>query len=30
MQPSEIPTRAPHAPFSGNGWGYGNVPPERE
>jgi len=30
MQPSEIPTRAPHAPFSGNGWSYGNVPPELE
>ncbi len=30
MQPSAVPTREPHAPFSGNGWGYGNVPPEVE
>jgi hypothetical protein len=30
MQPTQIPTRAPHAPFSGAGWSYGNVPPELE
>ena len=30
LQPSAVPTREPHAPFSGNGWGYGNVPPEVE
>lgn len=30
LQPTPLPTRPPHAPFSGNGWSYGNVPPELE
>ena len=28
LQPGVIPTRAPHPPFSGTGWAYGNLPPQ--
>lgn len=30
MTPGEVPTPAPAPPFSGQGWSYGNVPPELE
>ncbi len=30
MKPGEVPTPPPAAPFSGEGWSYGNVPPELE
>lgn len=28
LTPGEAPKRPAHPPFSGSGWGYGNVPPE--
>lgn len=28
LTPDKLPTPEPHAQFRGNGWGYGNVPPE--
>ncbi|MEA1950345.1 MAG: hypothetical protein U9N87_03100 [Planctomycetota bacterium] len=28
MKPGKMPTPPPARPFSGNGWSYGNVPPE--
>ena len=30
MTPGQVPTRPPAAPFSGEGWSYGSVPPELE
>ncbi|MFH1268639.1 MAG: hypothetical protein ABIK89_23180, partial [Planctomycetota bacterium] len=30
MTPGTVPTPPPAPPFSGQGWGYGNVPPEVE
>jgi hypothetical protein len=30
MSPGEVPTPPPAPPFSGDGWSYGNVPPELE
>jgi hypothetical protein len=30
LKPEPLPTRPPHAPFSGKGWNYGNVPPQVE
>jgi len=30
MTPGEVPTPPPAPPFSGQGWSYGNVPPEVE
>lgn len=30
MKPGPVPTRPAAAPFSGEGWSYGNVPPELE
>ena len=30
LEPTAVPTRPAHSPFSGNGWGYGNVPPEQD
>ncbi len=30
MRPGQVPTRPPHAPFTGDGWTYGNVPAEME
>jgi hypothetical protein len=28
LQPGPVPARPPRAPFTGTGWGYGNVPPQ--
>ena len=30
MKPGEVPTPPPALPFGGQGWSYGNVPPELE
>ena len=30
MTPGKTPTPPPAPPFSGDGWSYGNVPPELE
>jgi hypothetical protein len=30
LRPGELPTPKPHPEFRGNGWSYGNVPPELE